>query len=61
VWPADTWRPRRAPVTVVFGAPLAPAGQDWDAAVRLRDAARVHIAAHCGEPDLAARVGTAAR
>jgi len=61
VWPADTWRPRRAPVTVVFGTPLAPAGQDWDAAVRLRDAARLHIAAHCGEPDLAARAGTAAR
>jgi 1-acyl-sn-glycerol-3-phosphate acyltransferase len=61
VWPAGTWRPRRAPVTVVFGAPLAPAGSDWEAAVRLRDAARTHIAAQCGEPDLPARGGTADR
>jgi acyl carrier protein len=61
VWPAGTWRPRRAPVTVVFGAPLAPAGSEFDAAVRLRDAARTQIAAQCGEPDLPARGGTAER
>lgn len=61
VWPAGTWRPRPAPVTVVFGAPLAPAGSDWNAAVRLRDVARAHIAAHCGEPDVPARGGAADR
>ena len=61
VWPADTWRPRPAAVTITFGAPLAPGGSDWDAAVRLRDAARVYIAAHCGEPDLPARGGAADR
>jgi acyl carrier protein len=61
VWPAGTWRPRPAPVTVVFGPPLAPAGSDWDAAVRLRDAARAQIAAHCSEPDLRARAGMADR
>jgi acyl carrier protein len=55
VWPAGTWRPRRAAVTVSFGAPIAPAGQDWDAAVKLRDAARAHIAHQCGEPALPAR------
>lgn len=60
VWPADSWRPRRATVTVTFGAPIAPAGQDWDAAVQLRDAARVHIARHCGERNLPARAGAAA-
>jgi hypothetical protein len=40
-------------VTVTFGAPIAPAGADWAAAVRLRDAARAEILRHCGEPDLA--------
>jgi acyl carrier protein len=48
-----TWYLRRAPVTVVFGAPLQPAGNDWAAAVALRDQARAFILRHCGEPDLA--------
>jgi len=48
-----TWYLRRAPVSVVFGAPLAPQGSDWAAAVRLRDAVRAEILRHCGEPDLA--------
>jgi 1-acyl-sn-glycerol-3-phosphate acyltransferase len=50
---ADSWIVRRRPVDVVFGAPLAPGGTDWAAAVRLRDAARAEILRHCGEPDLA--------
>jgi hypothetical protein len=32
---------------------LQPEGSDWPAAVALRDAARVEILKHCGEPDLA--------
>ena len=48
------WYPRRAPVAVTFGAPVAPDGQDWAAAVRLRDRVRADILRHCGEPDLAA-------
>jgi len=47
------WIFRRREVRAVFGAPIAPAGTDWAAAVRLRDAARAHILRHCGEPDLA--------
>jgi len=48
-----TWLPRRAPIAVTFGAPIAPEGSDWSAAVKLRDAVRAEILKHCGEPDLA--------
>lgn len=50
---ADSWTVRRRPVGAAFGAPLAPDGADWAAALRLRDAARAAILRHCGEPDLA--------
>jgi hypothetical protein len=43
---------RRAPISVVIGAPLRAQGEDWAAAVKLRDAARGEILRHCGEPDL---------
>jgi len=49
-----TWYLRRAPVAVTIGAPLMPEGNDWAAAVRLRDAVRAEILKSCGEPDLAA-------
>ena len=45
------WLPRRGPVSVVIGRPLAPEGQDWRAAMRLRKAARAEILHYCGEPD----------
>ena len=48
-----TWYLRRAAVTVHVGAPVAPEGTDWTAAVKLRDSARAEILKHCGEPDLA--------
>jgi len=48
-----TWYLRRAAVSVVVGAPIAPAGSDWPAAVELRDRVRAEILRHCGEPDLA--------
>ena len=51
----DQWFPRRAPVTVTIGAPITPPtgnGRPFDAALALRDAARRHILAHCGELDL---------
>jgi len=38
-------------VAVTVGAPIRPAGSDWSAAIRLRDAARMEILQHCGEPD----------
>ena len=47
-----TWYLRRASVAVTFGEPIAPQGDDWNAAVRLRDQVRAEILRHCGEPDL---------
>ncbi len=49
----DTWFPRRTIVTVRVCRPIAPQGEDWDAAVALRDAVRAEILTYCGEPDLA--------
>jgi len=50
-----SWFARRGAIVVSVGAPLAPQGSDWNAAVALRDAARAEILRHCGEPDLAPR------
>ena len=47
-----TWYLRRFPVAVTVGAPIAPGGADWAAAVKLRDAVRAEILKYCGEPDL---------
>jgi acyl carrier protein len=55
--PSDAWLPRRGALKLVVGAALQPAGDDWAAALALREAARAHIAAHCGEPALAAGAG----
>jgi acyl carrier protein len=49
----ETWYLRRHPISVTIGAPIAPEGSDWNAAVKLRDRARAEILKHCGEPDLA--------
>jgi 1-acyl-sn-glycerol-3-phosphate acyltransferase len=51
-----TWYARRSPIAVTVGAPVAPEGGDWAAALRLRDRVRGHILQHCGEPDLAPAV-----
>jgi 1-acyl-sn-glycerol-3-phosphate acyltransferase len=51
----DQWFPRHAAVTVTIGTPIAPEiekGRPFEVALALRDAARRHILAHCGEPDL---------
>ncbi len=47
-----TWYARRHPIAVTFGAPIAPDGEDWNAAVRLRDRVRAEVLRACGEPDL---------
>jgi 1-acyl-sn-glycerol-3-phosphate acyltransferase len=47
------WFPRRGAVTVVVAEPIEPAGNDWNAAVALRDAARQQLLKRLGEPDLA--------
>jgi 1-acyl-sn-glycerol-3-phosphate acyltransferase len=48
----ETWYLRRSPIRVTIGAPIAPEGEDWNAAVKLRDRVRAEILRHCGEPDL---------
>jgi 1-acyl-sn-glycerol-3-phosphate acyltransferase len=45
-------RLRRGAVDIIIGSALEPTGNDWHAAVQLRDSARAHILRHCGEPDL---------
>jgi 1-acyl-sn-glycerol-3-phosphate acyltransferase len=48
------WLPRRGPIAVTIGRPILPSPPTVDAfaaAVALRDCARAHILAHCGEPD----------
>ena len=45
-----TWFPRRYPIAVTIGAPIAPDGNDWNAAVRLRTGAR-EVLKYCGEAD----------
>ncbi|MFN2646109.1 MAG: lysophospholipid acyltransferase family protein, partial [Burkholderiales bacterium] len=49
-----TWYLRRTPISVTIGAPIAPEGSDWNAALKLRDSVRAEILKHCGEPDLVA-------
>jgi len=55
-----TWLPRRGAFRVIIGEPIWPdqtetdaAGDDFSAAIALRDRARTWILRHCGEPDLA--------
>jgi 1-acyl-sn-glycerol-3-phosphate acyltransferase len=47
------WLPGRAPIHVEFSQPLYPGGDNFEAALRLRDEARKEILSLCGEPDLA--------
>lgn len=49
---SDSWLPRRGAITVYIGTPIEPKGQDFEAAVALRDEVREKILARCGEPDL---------
>jgi 1-acyl-sn-glycerol-3-phosphate acyltransferase len=48
---AEQWFPRRGTVRVTIGLPLIPEGEDWTAALALRDAARTAVAHACGEPE----------
>lgn len=46
------WRPRRGPIRVDIGGPIAPvvSGDPFNAAARLRNAAQEYITTRCGEP-----------
>jgi len=46
-----TWYARRHPMVVSFGAPIYAEGNDWNAAVQLRDRVRAEVLKYCGEPD----------
>src|SRR3569832_815079 len=50
--PPGAGRPRRGAVTVTVGAPLHPEGEDWRAAVALRDRVRQALVRMSGEPEL---------
>jgi len=49
---SNSWLFRRGPIAVHIGAPIEPKGDDFQAAVALRDATRRRILERCGEPDL---------
>jgi 1-acyl-sn-glycerol-3-phosphate acyltransferase len=49
ILPSDAWLPRRGPITVTIGPPIAPLRDDWREILRLRDAVRAAIAAGTGE------------
>jgi len=52
--PDGTWFPRPGRLEVLVCEPIRPDGNDWHAAIRLRDSVRETILAHAGEPDAAA-------
>lgn len=49
---SDQWSPRRGAISITINAPISPQGDDWSAAIKLRDAARIEILHFCGEPEL---------
>ncbi len=51
----NSWFPHRAALSVSVLPALQPEGADWDAAIKLRDAARASMLLHLGEPDLTAK------
>jgi 1-acyl-sn-glycerol-3-phosphate acyltransferase len=49
----DQWFPRRGNIVVHIGKAIAPQGNDFAAAIQLRDRVRAAMLEHYGEPDLA--------
>jgi 1-acyl-sn-glycerol-3-phosphate acyltransferase len=49
---SEQWLPRRGVISITINSPIAPQGNDWSAAIKLRDAARADILHFCGEPEL---------
>lgn len=50
--PPSSWRPRRGTIAVTVGAAWTAEGDDWQAAVALRERVRQEIARLSGEPEL---------
>lgn len=48
--PDGVWLPRPARLEVTIGHPIRPDGEDWAAAIALRDRARAAVTAHVDEP-----------
>jgi 1-acyl-sn-glycerol-3-phosphate acyltransferase len=51
---AGSWFPRHSDLQVTVETPILPEGDDWQAAVKLRDTARKAMLQHLDEPDLRA-------
>lgn len=49
---SDQWFPRWTRVTIRIEQAIQPSGADFASILRLRDAVRAVMLAHCGEPDL---------
>jgi 1-acyl-sn-glycerol-3-phosphate acyltransferase len=48
-----SWRPHYSALQVQIGTLLSATGEDWQAALQLRDSARRQILSPLGEPDTA--------
>jgi 1-acyl-sn-glycerol-3-phosphate acyltransferase len=53
----DDWFLRRGTIAVIVGEPIFTDGDDWNAALELRNRARTEILKHVGEQDLALERG----
>jgi fatty-acyl-CoA synthase len=51
------WIPRQGSITVTVLPPIAPDGIDFASTARLRERVRASILSHCGEHDVAGRIG----
>ena len=49
---SNQWFPRSTPLSIRIEEPIKPTGTDFASIVRLRDAVRHIVLAHCGEPDI---------
>jgi 1-acyl-sn-glycerol-3-phosphate acyltransferase len=49
---SDQWFPRWTKLNIRIEEPIKPSGTDFTSLVRLRDAVRQVVLAHCGEPDI---------
>jgi 1-acyl-sn-glycerol-3-phosphate acyltransferase len=49
---SNQWFPRWTPLSIRIEEPIKPSGRDFTSLVRLRDAVRQVVLAHCGEPDI---------